>query len=196
MRRRSVLADCCNVCCQSVSLALAAIALGPRPQCPCRPATVSFPVWVGVVVVPKGSYWYYWCFNGNHSEVPAGSFLLAHVQQEQQEQLQSLVGAHAVLGVSKLSSDRCASAAAFWVGTEGRRLGQDVLPRQHFQHHYLATSYRRWAGQWRHGYDGGHAVAAATAAARRRRRLLGLNAWGVRAWNGRVVVLASPWPVE
>ena len=40
------------------------------------------------------------------------------------------------------------------------------------------------------------AATAATAAARRRRRLLGLNAWGVRAWNGRVVVLASTWPVE
>ena len=71
--------------------------------------------------------------------------MFVHVQQEQQEQqqLQPLVGAHAVLGVSKLSGDRCASAAAFWVGTEGRRLGQDVLPRQQFQHDYLATSYRR-----------------------------------------------------
>ena len=39
-------------------------------------------------------------------------------------------------------SRRWARAAAFWVGTEGRRQGQDVLPRQRNKDHYVETSYR------------------------------------------------------
>ena len=38
-------------------------------------------------------------------------------------------------------SGRWARAAAFWVGTEGRRQGQDVLPRQRNKDHYVETSY-------------------------------------------------------